>query len=85
MSGPNICSRIYPDFAEKICNMVSYVLDKERSLNSKCFVLIHGDFHSGNIFVDGNDMTVDYEVLKPSCVFGSSQRFGVFYCKTSRN
>ena len=50
--------RIYPDFAEKICNMIRYILDKERSLDSKCFVLIHGDFHSGNIFVDGNDITV---------------------------
>jgi len=70
---------IYPDFAEKICNMACYILDKERSLDSKCFVLIHGDFHSGNIFVDGNDITVID--LEASCIFDPAKDLGYFIAK----
>jgi len=70
---------LYPDFAEKISNLFSLILDKERSLDSKCFVLIHGDFHSGNIFVDGNDITVID--LEASCIFDPAKDLGYFIAK----
>ena len=70
---------LYPDFAEKISNLFSLILDKERSLDSKCFVLIHGDYNPNNIFVDGNDITViDFE---QSCIFDPALDLGYFIAK----
>jgi aminoglycoside phosphotransferase (APT) family kinase protein len=70
---------LYPDFAEKISNLFSLILDKERSLDSKCFVLIHGDYNPNNIFVDGNDITViDFE---QSCIFDPAFDLGYFIAK----
>jgi Phosphotransferase enzyme family len=70
---------LYPDFAEKICNLFSLIFDKERSLDSKCFVLIHGDYNPNNTFVDGNDITViDFE---QSCIFDPAFDLGYFIAK----
>jgi hypothetical protein len=70
---------LYPDFAEKISNLFSLILDKERSLDSKCFGLIHGDYNPNNIFVDGNDITViDFE---QSCIFDPAFDLGYFIAK----
>ena len=70
---------LYPDFAEKISNLFSLILDKERSLDSKCFGLIHGDYNPNNIFVDGNDLTViDFE---QSCIFDPAFDLGYFIAK----
>jgi Phosphotransferase enzyme family len=70
---------LYPDFAEKISNLFSLILDKERSLDSKCFVLIHGDYNPNNIFVDGNDITVID--LEQSCIFDPALDLGYFIAK----
>src|SRR5918912_928615 len=46
-------SQLYPAFKEKILYIVSSILEVERSLSSTHYVLIHGDFHPMNIFVNG--------------------------------
>jgi thiamine kinase-like enzyme len=72
-------SWLYPDFTEKIQNMLYCVLDKETSLNPEYFTLIHGDFNPNNIFVEGNDITViDFE---DSCIFDPAKDLGYFVAK----
>jgi aminoglycoside phosphotransferase (APT) family kinase protein len=70
---------LYPDFAKKIHNILSLILDTERSLDPKRFVIIHGDFNPNNIFVDGNDLTViDFE---DSYIFDPAKDLGYFLAK----
>ena len=67
---------LYPDFVKKIHDILSLILNIERSLDPKHFVVIHGDFHPLNIFVDGNDLTViDFE---KSCIFDPALDLGYF-------
>jgi thiamine kinase-like enzyme len=51
-------SRLYPDFAARIHNILSCIVGMEKSVKSECNTLIHGGFHPGNIFVDETDLTV---------------------------
>src|SRR5919198_3769027 len=69
-------SWLYPRWAEKIHNMLSYILEAEKSLDPKKFVLIHGDFHTLNIFIDDIDLIViDFE---QSCIFDPAKDLGYF-------
>jgi hypothetical protein len=70
---------IHPDFGDQLHTMLSCILKIERSINSKCFVLIHNGFHPGNIFVDGPDLTViDFD---HSCIFDPAVDLGYFIAK----
>jgi hypothetical protein len=70
---------IHPDFGYQLHKMLSCILKIERSINSKCFVLIHNGFHPGNIFVDGPDLTViDFD---HSCIFDPAVDLGYFIAK----
>jgi serine/threonine protein kinase len=71
---------LYPNFAEKMRCIFSKVLDKERALDTKSFVLIHGDFNPDNIFFDDlNHITViDFE---QSSIFDPAKDLGYFIAK----
>ena len=70
---------IHPDFGKQLQSMLSCILKIKRSLNSKCFVLIHNGFHPGNIFVDGSDLTViDFD---HSCISDPAIDLGYFIAK----
>jgi thiamine kinase-like enzyme len=76
-------SWIYPDFAKQIHDILIYgILEKEKLLGPKCFTLIHGDFHPGNIFVDGSDLTVID--LEASCIFDPAKDLGYFIARLLR-
>jgi len=72
---------LYPNFAERICSMFSNILDKERDLDGKSFVLIHGDFNPNNIFIE--DMTSKMTVIdfEQSCMFDPAKDLGYFIAK----
>jgi thiamine kinase-like enzyme len=70
---------IHRDFGKQLQSMLTCILKTERSLTSKCFVLIHNGFHPGNIFVDGPDLTViDFD---HSCIFDPAVDLGYFSAK----
>jgi thiamine kinase-like enzyme len=70
---------IHPDFGKQLQSMLSCILKIERSISSKCFVLIHNGFHPGNIFVDGSDLTViDFD---HSCISDPAIDLGYFIAK----
>jgi thiamine kinase-like enzyme len=72
-------SRLYPDFAARIHNILSCVVGIEKSVKSKCNTLIHGGFHPGNIFVDETDLTViDFD---RSCIFDPAIDLSYFISK----
>ena len=74
-------TNLYPDFAKRVSNITSKILQMEKLIvNPRNFVLIHGDFHTGNIFVDqGNNLTViDFE---QSCIFDPAFDLAYFIIK----
>ena len=74
-------THLYPDFAKRVSNITSKILQMEKLIvNPRNFVLIHGDFHSGNIFVDqDNNLTViDFE---QSCIFDPAFDLAYFIIK----
>ena len=70
-------SQLHPDFKEKILHMVSSILEVERSLGSEHYVLIHGDFHPMNIFVNGSVSMTAID-LEQSCIFDPARDLGYF-------
>jgi thiamine kinase-like enzyme len=72
-------SRLYPDFAARIHNILSCVVGIQKSVKSNCNTLIHGGFHPGNIFVDDTDLTViDFD---RSCIFNPGIDLSYFISK----
>ena len=73
-------SSFYPYFAEKIKDIfLPCILETEKSIDTKLFVPIHGDFNPNNIFVDGTSITViDFE---QSCIFDPTFDLGYFIAK----
>ena len=72
---------LYPDFARRVNRILSQILQKEKSvINPRNFVLIHGDFHPGNIFVDDEDnlTVIDFE---KSCMFDPTFDLAYFITK----
>ena len=56
------------------------ILKTERSLNPKFFVLIHGEYHPSNIFIDGTDLTViDFD--NDSYIFDAAKDLGYFIAR----
>ena len=70
-------SHLHPDFKEKISHTVSRILESERSLGSEHYVLIHGDFHPMNIFVNGS-VSMSAIDLEQSCIFDPARDLGYF-------
>jgi thiamine kinase-like enzyme/SAM-dependent methyltransferase len=69
-------SWLYPDFDKKISHILHFILKEQKDLNPKCFVPIHGDFHTLNIFISEPDLTViDFE---QSCIFDPAKDLGYF-------
>ena len=73
-------SSFYPYFAKKIKDIfLPCILKAEKSIDTKLFVPIHGDFNPNNIFVDGTSITViDFE---QSCIFDPAFDLGYFIAK----
>ena len=72
---------LYPDFARRVNRILSQILQMEKSvINRRNFVLIHGDFHTGNIFVDDehNLTVIDFE---QSCIFEPTFDLAYFITK----
>lgn len=69
-------SWLYPDFGKTISRILHFILKGEKDLDPECFVPIHGDFHTLNIFISEPDLTViDFE---QSCMFDPAKDLGYF-------
>jgi aminoglycoside phosphotransferase len=69
-------SLLHPTSADKVHAIVDRILRIEQAIDPKNFVLIHGDFHLMNIFVDRTDLTViDFD---RSCIFEPAKDVGYF-------
>ena len=69
-------SWLYPDFGKTISHILHFILKSEKDLDPECFVPIHGDFHTLNIFISEPDLTViDFE---QSCMFDPAKDLGYF-------
>lgn len=74
--------RIYPHAAQRLRRLTRQILDREESYNPRKFVLIHGDFHPENIFID--DATVTVTDFERSRVFDPAQDVGYFLGQFTR-
>lgn len=69
-------SWLYPQFAERLSNTIRLVEEREDAVDPRSSVLIHGDFHQENIFVDGRKLTViDFE---QACISDPARDVGYF-------
>jgi len=68
--------RLDPLCAERLRRVLRTVLERERSVRPESFVLIHGDLHPNNIFVDGLNLSVID--LDRSCLFDRAKDLGYF-------
>ncbi len=68
--------RLYPDSTRRLHDLVRRIIEMEESFNHRRFVLIHGDFHPENIFV--NNSTVTATDFERSCVFDPAKDVGYF-------
>jgi thiamine kinase-like enzyme len=72
---------LYPNFAERISNLFSNILDKERDLDGKGSVLIHGDFNPNNIFVENMTSKMTVIDFEQSCIFNPAKDLGYLIAK----
>jgi len=72
---------IFPNYSERIFNIYSHILDKERDLDAKSFVLIHGDFNPNNIFVEELTSKLTVIDFEQSFIFHPAKDLGYFIAK----
>jgi hypothetical protein len=72
---------IFPSYSERVCDIYSQILDKERDLDARSFILIHGDFNPNNIFVEEPTSKLTVIDFEQSCIFHPAKDLGYFIAK----
>ena len=82
---PQVLAQTYPDSADAINLIVEEARSLQKHLGGNIYTLIHGDFHPGQVHVDGNNLWIlDLEPLRYGDPAHDLAKVLAFFKRTAR-